>query len=84
MIVPINEQYRIITDPYQWIVQKKRARKGKDDWESVTYHPTFPSAVQSLGELMVRRSDAATLARCIGGCRKRHHHALPGAGTRVW
>ena len=63
MIVPINEQYRIITDPYQWIVQKKRTRKDKDDWESVTYHPTFPSAVQSLGELMVRRSDAATLAK---------------------
>ena len=65
MIVPINEQYRIITDPYQWIVQKKRARKGKDDWESVTYHPTFPSAFQSLGELMVRRSDAATLADAL-------------------
>ena len=62
MIVPINEQYRITTDPYQWIVQKKRTRKDQDDWESVTYHPTFPSAVQSLGELMVRRSDAATLA----------------------
>ena len=84
MIVPINEQYRIITDPYQWIVQKKRARKDKDDWESVTYHPTFQSAVQSLGELMVRRSDAATLARCIGGCGIHHHHALPGTGTRVF
>ena len=65
MIVPINEQYRIITDPYQWIVQKKRARKDKDDWESVTFHPTFPSAFQSLGELMVRRSDAATLADAL-------------------
>ena len=62
MIVPINEQYRITTDPYQWIVQKKRTRKDQDDWESVTYHPTFQSVVQSLGELMVRRSDAATLA----------------------
>ena len=65
MIVPINEQYRITTDPYQWIVQKKRTRKDQDDWESVTYHPTFPSAVQSLGELMVRRSDAATLADAL-------------------
>ena len=65
MIVPINKQYRIITDPYQWIVQKKRARKDKDGWESVTYHPTFPSAFQSLGELMVRRSDAATLADAL-------------------
>ena len=83
MIVPINEQYRITTDPYQWIVQKKRTRKDQDDWESVTYHPTFRSAVQSLGELMVRRSDAATLAD-IGGCGIHHHHALPGTGTRVF
>ena len=65
MIVPINEQYRITTDPYQWIVQKKRTRKDQDGWESVTYHPTFRSAVQSLGELMVRRSDAATLADAL-------------------
>ena len=65
MIVPINEQYRITTDPYQWIVQKKRTRKDQDGWESVTYHPTFRSAVQSLGELMVRRSDAATLTEAL-------------------
>ena len=65
MIVPINEQYRITTDPYQWIVQKKRTRKDQVDWESVTYHPTFKSALQSLGELMVRRSDAATLADAL-------------------
>ena len=61
MIVPINEQYRITTDPYQWIVQKKRSRKGKEDWEPQTYHTSFQSALQSLGEFMVRQSDATTL-----------------------
>jgi len=65
MIIPINEQYRITTDPYQWIVQKKRSRKGKEDWEPQTYHTSFQSALQSLGEFMVRQSDAATLTDAL-------------------
>ena len=62
MIVPINKQYRIASDPYQWIIQKKRSRKGEDDWDPQTFHPTIDSAFQSLGELMVRQSKAETLA----------------------
>ena len=65
MIVPINEQYRITTDPYQWIVQKKRSRKGKEDWEPQTYHTSFQSALQSLGEFMVRQSEAASLTDAL-------------------
>ena len=65
MIIPINQQYRIATDPYQWIVQKKRSRNGKEDWESQTYHSSIQSALQSLGEFMVRQSDAVTLADAL-------------------
>ena len=65
MIIPINQQYRITTDPYQWIVQKKRSRKGKEDWESQTYHPSIQSALQSFGEFMVRQSDATTLTDAL-------------------
>ena len=65
MIIPINEQYRITTDPYQWIVQKKRSRKGKEDWESQTYHPSIQSALQSFWEFMVRQSDATTLTDAL-------------------
>ena len=70
MIVPINAQYRITTDPYQWIVQKKRSRKGKEDWESQTYHHSFESAFQSLGEFMVRQSNAATLVDALAEVEK--------------
>ena len=65
MIIPINQQYRIATDPYQWIVQKKRSRNGKEDWESQTYHSSIQSALQSLGEFMVRQSDAASLTDAL-------------------
>ena len=66
MIIPVNEQFRIATDPNQWIVEKARTRNGKKDWESKFFYPTFESALRGIGELMVRRSDAETLADAIG------------------
>ena len=65
MVVPISEQYRITTAPYQWIVQKKRSRKGKEDWESQTYHPSLDAAIHSLWEHLVRASDAETEADAL-------------------
>ena len=70
MIIQIDEQYRVTTDPYQWIVQKKRSRKDKEDWESQTYHPSFESALQSLGECLVRGSDAETLVDALVDVKK--------------
>ena len=66
MIIPVNEQYRIASDSLQWIVQKARTRNGKKDWAPKLFYPTFESALKGLGELMVRRSDAETLADAIG------------------
>ena len=70
MIIQIDEQYRFTTDPDQWIVQKKHSRKDKEDWESQTYHPSFESALQSLGECLVRESDAETLADALADVEK--------------
>ena len=65
MIIPINEQYRVATDPYQWIIQKKRTRKGNEVWESQTYHPSVDAAVRSLGERMVRECKTDTLVDAL-------------------
>ena len=65
MIIQIDEQYRVTTDPYQWIIQKKRTRNGREDWRSQTFHPTFGSALQSLVETMVRESNASTLSEVL-------------------
>ena len=70
MIIPINEQYRITTDPYQWMVQKKRTRAGQEDWQSQTYHPTLESARMELLERMVRASDAQTLVDALADLEK--------------
>ena len=65
MEIPINEKYRLSSDEYQWIVQKRRSRKGKLDWTNLEYHSRLDSAVRSLGELMVRRSKANTLVDAL-------------------
>ena len=64
-IIPINEEYRITADEYQWIIQKKRSRKGKEDWKSQHFFGTLEAAVKDLGGLMVRRSGAQTLVDAL-------------------
>ena len=65
MIIPVDEQFRIATDPNQWMVEKARTRNGKKDWAPKLFYPTFESALKGLGELMVRRSNAETLADAL-------------------
>ena len=65
MIIPINDRYRISSDEYQWIIQTKRNRKGKEDWQARLYYPTLKTAVEGLGELMVKQSKADTLVSAL-------------------
>ena len=65
MIIPVHEQFRIATDPYQWMVERARTRNGNKEWEPKLFYPTFKAALKGLGELMVRLSDAQTLVDAI-------------------
>ena len=69
-IIPINEEYRLVADTYQWIIQEARSRKGKKDWQSKWFYPTVQSALKGLGELMVRRCGAQTLAEALEAVEK--------------
>ena len=70
MIIPVNEQYRIATDLYQWMVERARTRNGNKEWEPNLFYPTFETALKGLGELMVRLSEAQTLADAIADVEK--------------
>ena len=61
MIIPINDRYRIASDPHQWMTQESRTRNGEAEWESRYYFGTLESAVRELREVMVRTSDGETL-----------------------
>ena len=54
MIIRINADWRIESDPLQWIVQKRRFVKGAERWTNVSYHLTLDSAVLSLASMRVR------------------------------
>ena len=62
MIIPISDQYRISSDRYQWVVQKRRTRtqdgRKISDWQAQSYYPTLTDALAQLGERMVRESEA--------------------------
>jgi len=69
VILPINDEYRISSDRYQWMIQKsyQRKRNGKQvvTWESESFFPTFEGALRELGERMVRESEAVGFAQAL-------------------
>ena len=70
MIIPVNDRYRIASDPRQWMIQEPRTRNGETEWESKYYFGTLESAVKELRELMVRTSDAQTLVDALADVEK--------------
>lgn len=65
MILPIDDEYRIKGDKHSWAIQKGRIKKGEITWESVSWFTSLESTVNHLGQLMVRTSDAKTLADAL-------------------
>ena len=65
MILPIDDEYRIMGDKHSWVIQKGRMREGEITWESVSWFTSLESTVNHLGNLMVRTSNAQTLADAL-------------------
>jgi len=65
MILPIDDDYRIMGDKYSWAIQKGRMKQGEITWESVSWFNSLESTVNHLGNLMVRTSDAETLSDAL-------------------
>ena len=74
MKIPLNDDYRLASDKYQWIVQRKRAvvRQGKrvEEWENLSYHPTATKAVNHHAETLFRESDAETIDEAIEAAKR--------------
>ena len=71
MILPVDDEYRIKGDKHSWAIQKGRIKKGEITWESVSWFTSLESTVNHLGQLMVRTSDAKTLADALKEIEKR-------------
>ena len=70
MILPIDDEYRIKGNKHSWAIQKGRMREGEITWESVSWFTSLESTVNHLGQLMVRTSDAKTLADALKEIKK--------------
>ncbi len=50
MIIRINQDWRIASDPLQWVVQKRRTVKEQERWDNVSYHTGLDNAVLRLAQ----------------------------------
>jgi hypothetical protein len=64
MIIEVNSEYRIASNPTCWQVEKRKSdrKDGTERWEPLTYHSEFRSVLVSLAEYRIRIiEDSATV-----------------------
>ena len=69
-MIPINEEWWIDKDQYQFIVQRKTKRKtGKKEGEEYfvdqTYHPTHESVIKRIGDLALGEAVNHNIMGCV-------------------
>ena len=71
MNIDLGRGYRLGTDKYQWIIQKKANRKNKEtgevteEWRNVSFHANPTQAVNFHADRLLRASDAETLTEAL-------------------
>ena len=54
MIIQINPDWRVASDPLQWILQKRYQSKGEDHWRPVAFFGRFEAALHELHRRRIR------------------------------
>lgn len=64
MIIPVNSQYRVTRDEYQWIIEVHTPRndQSRKQWQARTYHANLKQAMEKLVKLGIANRDMMTLA----------------------
>ena len=71
MIIPVNSEFRIASDPYCWTVQRPVNRNNKDtgesyvEWRAFRWYPTIEAAVNGLAQESLRASEAEPLTDAL-------------------
>lgn len=71
MILPINDGYRLAGNQHCWTIQRIRTRKHRrirevlEAWEDIRWYTSIEGAGNGLAELLLRTSDAQTLAEVL-------------------
>ncbi|RDH82690.1 MAG: hypothetical protein DIZ80_10445 [endosymbiont of Galathealinum brachiosum] len=65
MILPIDDNYRVVGNAYGWSIEKKRPYKKTSKWEPIKWFGSLEQAINGLGRLWLRTSDAETLESAL-------------------
>ena len=65
MILPIDDNYRVVGNVYGWAIEKKRAYKKTYKWEPIKWYGSLEQTINGLGRLWLRTSDAETLESAL-------------------
>ncbi len=83
MIIQINSDWRIRSDPYNWIIEKRRKGGVKERWNAAGYYGDLDRAVLGLVQRRIRvmegtyPAEALTpLCRALAGMREEIRAAL--------
>ncbi len=90
MIIRINPDWRIRSDPYNWIIEKRRKGGAKERWNAVGYYGDLDRAVLGLVQRRIQvmagtyHAEAlAPLCRALAGLEGEISQALAGVATRL-
>ena len=54
MIINVNLDWRIRSDPYNWIIEKRRKGGARERWNAVAYHGDLDHAIIGLARRRVQ------------------------------
>lgn len=63
--IRVDEEHRITSDKFQYMLQKRTIVKGEETWKTLCYYPTFQSLLQELVHREVRLSDVSSVEELI-------------------
>ncbi len=90
VIININPDWRIRSEPYNWIIETRRKGGAKERWNAVGYYGDLDRAVLGLVQRRIRvmagtyHAEAlAPLCRALAGMREEISAALENVVTRL-
>lgn len=90
MIIEINPDWRIRSDPHNWIIEARRKGGARERWDAVGYYGDLDPAIVGLARRRVRvmegtyRAEAlAPLCRALAGLKGEISQALADVVTRL-
>ncbi len=90
MIVEVNPDWRIRSDSYNWIIEKRRTGGAKERWNAVGYFGDLDEAVLGLVQRRIRVIEGtyhaealSPLCRALAGMREEISAALANVVGRL-